>query len=121
MAVHPAGDNLLVCSYDRKCIWFDLELSSKPYQTLRLHGGAVRSVSFHRRYPLFASGGDDDNIVVSHGMVYNDLLQNPLLVPLKSLSGGARAADLNVLELRWHPAQPWLAAACADGTLRLYA
>ncbi|KAH9639803.1 hypothetical protein HF086_002948 [Spodoptera exigua] len=21
MAVHPAGDNLLVCSYDRKCIW----------------------------------------------------------------------------------------------------
>lgn len=121
MAVHPAGDNLLVCSYDRKCIWFDLELSSKPYQTLRLHGGAVRSVAFHRRYPLFASAGDDDNIVVSHGMVYNDLLQNPLLVPLKQLAGGARAADLVVLELRWHPAQPWLLAACADGTLRLYA
>ncbi|KAF9405528.1 hypothetical protein HW555_013776, partial [Spodoptera exigua] len=121
MAVHPAGDNLLVCSYDRKCIWFDLELSSKPYQTLRLHGGAVRSVAFHRRYPLFASGGDDDNIVVSHGMVYNDLLQNPLLVPLKQLRGGARAADLLVLDLRWHPTQPWLLAACADGTLRLYA
>lgn len=52
------------------CRRFDLELSSKPYQTLRLHGGAVRSVAFHRRYPLFASAGDDDNIVVSHGMVY---------------------------------------------------
>lgn len=22
MAVHPAGDNLLVASYDRKCIWY---------------------------------------------------------------------------------------------------
>ena len=21
MAVHPAGDNLLVASYDRKCVW----------------------------------------------------------------------------------------------------
>lgn len=21
MAIHPAGDNLLVASYDRKCIW----------------------------------------------------------------------------------------------------
>lgn len=51
----------------------------------------------------------------------SDLLQNPLLVPLKQLAGGARAADLVVLELRWHPAQPWLLAACADGTLRLYA
>ncbi|CAH0625188.1 unnamed protein product [Chrysodeixis includens] len=121
MAVHPGGDNLLVCSYDRKCIWFDLELSSKPYQTLRLHGGAVRSVAFHRRYPLFASAGDDTNIVVSHGMVYNDLLQNPLLVPLKQLRAGPRGAELCVLELRWHPAQPWLLAACADSTLRLYA
>ncbi|CAB3227985.1 unnamed protein product [Arctia plantaginis] len=120
MAVHPAGDNLLVASYDRKCIWFDLELSSKPYQTLRLHGGAVRAVAFHRRYPLFASAGDDDNIIVSHGMVYNDLLQNPLLVPLKQLRAGGRAEELCVLDVRWHPTQPWLLAAGADSTLRLY-
>ncbi|GBP58969.1 Ribosome biogenesis protein BOP1 homolog [Eumeta japonica] len=71
MAVHPAGDNLLVASYDRKCMWFDLDLSSKPYQTLRLHGSAVRAVTFHKRYPLFATAGDDHNIIVSHGMVYN--------------------------------------------------
>ncbi|KAI8431886.1 hypothetical protein MSG28_004444 [Choristoneura fumiferana] len=120
MAVHPAGDNLLVASYDRKCMWFDLELSSKPYQTLRLHGGAVRSVAFHRRYPLFASAGDDQNIVVSHGMVYNDLLQNPLLVPLKQLRGPEKREDLCVLDIRFHPTQPWLLAAGADATLRLY-
>ncbi|XP_052750374.1 ribosome biogenesis protein BOP1 homolog [Galleria mellonella] len=120
MAIHPAGDNLLVASYDRKCMWFDLQLSPQPYQTLRLHGKAVRSVTFHPRYPLFASAGDDPYIVVSHGMVYNDLLQNPLLVPLKQLAGGAARDGLCVLQLRFHPTQPWLLAACADGTLRLY-
>ncbi|XP_039757078.1 ribosome biogenesis protein BOP1 homolog [Pararge aegeria] len=121
LAVHPAGDNLLVSSYDRKLVWFDLELSARPYQTLRLHGGAVRALAFHRRYPLFASAGDDPYLVVSHGMVYNDLLQNPLLVPLKQLAGPERRAELCVLGLRWHPAQPWLLAAAADHTLRLYA
>lgn len=73
LAVHPAGDNLLVASYDRKVMWFDLELSARPYQTLRLHGGAVRSVAFHRRYPLFATAGDDPYIVVSHAMVYKSV------------------------------------------------
>lgn len=73
MAVHPGGDNLLVASYDRKCLWFDLELSSKPYQALRLHGGAVRAAVFHPRYPLFATAGDDPNVVVSHGMVYKSV------------------------------------------------
>lgn len=52
------------------CRRFDLELSSKPYQTLRLHGKAVRAVAFHPRYPLFATAGDDPYVVVSHGMVY---------------------------------------------------
>ncbi|XP_053608417.1 ribosome biogenesis protein BOP1 homolog [Plodia interpunctella] len=119
LAVHPTGDHLLVASYDRKCLWFDLELSARPYQTLRLHGRAVRSISFHPRYPLFASAGDDPYIVVSHGRVYSDLLQNPLLVPLKQLPARGRQ-DLHVLDLRWHPTQPWLLAANADHTLALY-
>ncbi|XP_026472296.1 ribosome biogenesis protein BOP1 homolog isoform X2 [Ctenocephalides felis] len=74
MAVHPAGDNLLVGTYDRKMLWFDLDLSTKPYQTLRLHGTAVRGVAFHKRYPLFASGSDDRSLIISHGMVYNILV-----------------------------------------------
>lgn len=53
---------------------FDLELSSKPYQTLRVHGGAVRALAFHKRYPLFASAGDDRSLVVYHGMVYKSVL-----------------------------------------------
>lgn len=53
-------------------------------------------------------------------MCCSDLLQNPLLVPLKQLGGGARREALCTLALAWHPRQPWLLAAGADGLLRLY-
>jgi ribosome biogenesis protein ERB1 len=33
--IHPLGDNLIVGSYDKKLCWFDLDLSTKPYKTLR--------------------------------------------------------------------------------------
>ncbi|KAG0300687.1 Ribosome biogenesis protein erb1, partial [Dissophora globulifera] len=83
--VHPAGDNLIIGSYDKRLCWFDLDLSSKPYKTLRYHQQAIRSVAYHKRYPLFASCADDGNVQIFHGMVYNDLLQNPLIVPVKIL------------------------------------
>jgi hypothetical protein len=50
----------------------------------------------------------------------SDLLQNPLLVPLKQLPSGEPRDQLVTLDLRFHPTQPWLLAACADHTIRLY-
>ncbi|KAJ1619090.1 NUC169 domain-containing protein, partial [Pavlovales sp. CCMP2436] len=35
MAIHPGGDNLIIGSYDKRVVWFDLDLSAKPYQALR--------------------------------------------------------------------------------------
>lgn len=70
MAIHPKGDNLLIGTYEKRLMWFDLDLSTKPYQQLRIHNAAIRSVAFHPRYPLFASAGDDRSVIVSHGMVY---------------------------------------------------
>jgi ribosome biogenesis protein ERB1 len=35
MDVHPGGDNVIIGSYDRRLCWFDLDLSNKPYKTLR--------------------------------------------------------------------------------------
>ena len=64
------GDNVLVGTHDRRLCWFDLDLSTKPYQALRHHGQGIRAVAFHKRYPLFASGSDDCSAIVSHGMVY---------------------------------------------------
>lgn len=120
MAIHPGGDNILVGTYDRKMLWFDLDLSTKPYQTLRLHGTGVRGVTFHKRYPLFASGADDRGLIVSHGMVYNDLLQNPLIVPLKRLCNHESYNDFGILDVMFHPIQPWVFSAGADSTIRMY-
>ncbi|NWX94638.1 BOP1 protein, partial [Nothoprocta pentlandii] len=120
MAIHPGGDNVICGSYDSKLAWFDLDLSTRPYQLLRHHKKALRSVAFHKRYPLFASASDDGTVIVCHGMVYNDLLQNPLLVPVKVLKGHAPTWDLGVLDVLFHPTQPWVFSAGADGTVRLY-
>ncbi|ETN63884.1 ribosome biogenesis protein bop1 (block of proliferation 1 protein) [Anopheles darlingi] len=120
MAIHPKGDNLLIATYEKKVMWFDLDLSTKPYQQLRLHNSAVRNVAFHLRYPLFASASDDRSVIVSHGMVYNDLLQNPLIVPLRRLEHHDRVNDFAVFDVVFHPTQPWLFSSGADHTVRLY-
>ncbi|XP_065218330.1 ribosome biogenesis protein BOP1 homolog [Planococcus citri] len=120
MAIHSGGDNLLVGTYDRKMLWFDLDLSTKPYKTLRLHRNAVRAVAYHKRYPLFASCSDDRSMIVSHGMVYNDLLQNPLIVPLKLHRDHEQCNDFAVLGVVFHPTQPWVFSCGADATIRLY-
>ncbi len=55
----------------------------QPQPTTSYHREALRAVCFHPTYPLFASCSDDATVHVFHGMVYNDLLQNPLIVPVK--------------------------------------
>jgi len=53
----------------------------------RIHSKDITSVTFHRKYPLFASSSEDCTAYVCHGMVYSDLNQNPLIVPLEILRG----------------------------------
>ncbi|XP_057210906.1 ribosome biogenesis protein bop1 [Triplophysa rosa] len=120
MAVHPGGDNVICGSYDCRLAWFDLDLSTKPYKVLRHHKKALRGVAYHRHYPLFASASDDGSVIVCHGMVYNDLLQNPLIVPVKVLKGHSVTQDLGVLDVTFHPTQPWVFSSGADGTVRLF-
>ncbi|XP_030644930.1 ribosome biogenesis protein bop1 [Chanos chanos] len=120
MAIHPGGDNLICGSYDCRLTWFDLDLATKPYKVLRHHKKALRGVAYHKNYPLFASGSDDGSVIVCHGMVYNDLLQNPLIVPVKVLKGHTITHDLGVLDVTFHPTQPWVFSSGADGTVRLF-
>ncbi|XP_074469063.1 ribosome biogenesis protein bop1 isoform X1 [Sebastes fasciatus] len=120
MAVHPGGDHVICGSYDCRLSWFDLDLSTKPYKMLRHHKKAVRGVAYHRLYPLFASASDDGSVIVCHGTVYNDLLQNPLIVPVKVLRGHVITHDLGVLDVTFHPTQPWVFSSGADATIRLF-
>lgn len=129
-SLHPTSasisgsDNLIVGSYDRRLLWMDLDLSPRPYKTLRYHTKAIRAVCFHQnvnRYPLFADASDDGTIQVFHGLVTADMMSNTTIVPLKVLRGHrVSGGGLGVLDLTWHPTEPWLFSAGADGTARLW-
>ena len=119
--VHPGGDNLIVGTYDRRLLWHDLDLSVRPFKTLRYHQKAIRGVKFHRGgLPLFADASDDGSLQIFHGKVVGDMMENASIVPLKVLRGHQVRKELGVLDLDWHPSQPWLVSAGADGTCRLW-
>ncbi|KAI0527382.1 hypothetical protein KFK09_002982 [Dendrobium nobile] len=120
VAVHPGGDNLIVGSKEGKMCWFDMDLSSRPYKILKTHPKDITNVAFHRSYPLFASSSEDCTAYVFHGMVYSDLNQNPLIVPLEILRGHASSKYGGVLDCKFHPRQPWLFTAGADSVIKLY-
>jgi len=121
MALHPAGDNLVVGSYDKSVVWFDLDLGTRPYKALRSHTLAVRAVAFHSSLPLFASASDDLGVQVFHGQVHDDLGSNATIVPLKRLEvHAAGQAGLGVMDCAFHPQQPWLFSCGADGAVHLY-
>ena len=119
--LHPGGDNLIVGSYDRRLLWHDLDLSVRPYKTLRYHQKAIRAVKFHQGgLPLFADASDDGSLQIFHGKVVSDLMENANIVPLKVLKGHHVKRELGVLDLDWHPREPWCVSAGADGTCRLW-
>ncbi|CAK9147353.1 unnamed protein product [Ilex paraguariensis] len=120
IAIHPGGDHVIVGSREGKLCWFDMDLSSQPYRVLKCHPKDITNVAFHRSYPLFASCSDDCTAYVFHGMVYSDLNQNPLIVPLEILRGHASSNGRGVMDCKFHPRQPWLFTAGADSVIKLY-
>lgn len=120
MAIHPTGGHVLTGGFDKRSEWFDMELSSRPFKTLRYHNRSVRSVAFHPRYPLFATASDDGTVHVFHASVFDDWLKDPVIVPLKVLRGHRVVNHLGVLDIQFHPTQPWLFSCGADQTARLW-
>ena len=124
ISMHPKGDNFILGTYDKKVLWFDMDMSGDaPYKSLKYHDKAIRDVSFHQgKFPLFASASDDGSVNIFYGMVYNDLLQNALVVPIKVLKAHvpAKRTSLGAMSCVWHPNQPWLFTAGADGSIKLW-
>lgn len=118
---HPSGDHVVVGSYDRRVVWWDHDLGTKPYKTLQYHDKAVRKVVFHPgRFHLLASASDDGSVSVLHAKVYSDLMQNPLIVPVKKLRGHEISDGFGVLDCAWHPSQPWLFTSGADSEVFMW-
>lgn len=122
ITMHPSGDHVVVGSYDRRIVWFDLDFGSKPFKTLQYHDRAVRCAAFHPgRFPLLAAASDDGTVSVLHTKVYSDLMRSPMIVPVKRLRDHAVNQGFGVLACAWHPAQPWLFTAGADHRVFLWA
>jgi ribosome biogenesis protein ERB1 len=114
--MHPSGDHLLVGSFDGRSLWFDLDASAKPYRALQSHTRAVTAVAYHPgAHPLFASASADGTVQIVHGQVYQDLMQDPTIVPVKILRGFPGP----VAQAAFHPIQPWLFVASA-ATITLF-
>ena len=110
MNVHISGDHLLVACEDCKVLWYDYDLSSIPFKTFPFHKKQLTFVHSHKRFPLFATAGQDKTVHIFHGQVYQDYTQQPLIVPLRVIH------TENVPKVcLFHPKQPWLA--CAEGNL----
>jgi ribosome biogenesis protein ERB1 len=120
VSLHGSGDHLILGTLDRKFVWFDLDLSDRPYKTMKYSEKAIRGVEFSRKYPLMASCADDGNVNVFHATVYDDLMRNPLIVPVKVLRAHDTVGRLGATAIAWHPRLPWIFTAGADGQVVLW-
>ncbi|KAI3831202.1 hypothetical protein MKX03_033988 [Papaver bracteatum] len=120
IAVHPGGDNVIVGSREGKVCWFDMDLSTQPFKILKCQPKDITNVAFHRSYPLFVASSENGTAYVFHGMVYSDLNQNPLIVPLEILRGHTTTHGRGVIDCTFHPRQPWLFTAGSDSVIKLY-
>mmetsp|Transcript_1702 Transcript_1702/g.3006 ORF Transcript_1702/g.3006 Transcript_1702/m.3006 type:complete len:138 (-) Transcript_1702:42-455(-) len=122
ISVHPGGDNFILGTYDKKIVWFDMDMGSKEYKNLKYHDKAIRNAIFSPKFPLFASCSDDGTVNIFYGMVYDDLLKNALIVPLKILRAHEpnRSSGLGAMDVKWHPNQPWVFTCGSEGAVRLW-
>ncbi|KAI6217676.1 Ribosome biogenesis protein BOP1-like protein [Aphelenchoides fujianensis] len=122
------GNNLFVGGLDRVFSWIDLELSNKPWKTLRSHSAAVRALTYHRKFPLLATVSDDATAIVYHARCPQDFTEENELVPVKRLFGHKHQQEevkkdkeqLAMLSAVFHPTQPWLLTGGADGQIGLF-
>ncbi|KYF38960.1 putative ribosome biogenesis protein BOP1 [Toxoplasma gondii ARI] len=119
--VHPSGEQIIAGAENRRLYIFDLELSSRVYKIMRSHKGAITCACLHPSFPLMCTASADGTVQIYHFKVFNDLITNPLIVPVRTLrvveepqkNGG-------VLCCMWHPTQPWLVTADRSGQCSLW-
>ncbi|KAL9270532.1 Ribosome biogenesis protein BOP1-like protein [Drosera capensis] len=87
---------------------------------MNAHKKDITGVAYHRSYPLFATCSYDCTAYVFHGMVYLNLNQNPLIVPLDILKGHSSTNGRGILDCKFHPRQPWLFTAGANTLIKLF-
>ncbi|OMJ91773.1 hypothetical protein SteCoe_5553 [Stentor coeruleus] len=106
ITTHISGEHILAACEDCKLLWYDYDLSAMPYKTFPFHKKQLTYVATHKRYPLIATSGLDKTLHIFHAQVYQDYMQQPLIIPLRVLQ-----TEISPLQCLFHPKQPWLASA----------
>jgi len=119
ISIHKNGDDIIAGSKDGKVAWFQLELSEKPYKIMDYHGDKIKIVGFHNHYPLFLSCSRNGKILVYHSTIYDDLVQDPIIVPLKVLKPVGSPNNIFTFSC-FHPKHPWIFTSGEDNLIRLW-
>ena len=119
ISIHKNGSDLVVGSKGGKVAWFQIELSDKPFKMMDYHEDKIKSVEYHKSYPLFLSCSRNGKIVVYHGKVTEEEITDPLIVPLKVLKC-SHTKNGNYTCATFHPKQPWIFSGGEDGIIRLW-
>ncbi|GMT28412.1 hypothetical protein PFISCL1PPCAC_19709, partial [Pristionchus fissidentatus] len=120
MRADNTGENLFVGGLDRRFSWMDLQLSTRPWRTFKHQASAIRDISYHKRLPLLATAGDDQQAVVYYAKIYTDSFKDNEIVPVKRLGAHTKLGDQCVLSCEWHPTRAWLITGGADGRIALF-
>lgn len=68
-------------------------MGNKPWKKLKHHTAAIRSVAYHKRFPLLATVSDDGTAMVYYARIYSDYTRDNELYPVKRLRGHEKVSD----------------------------
>lgn len=119
ISIHKNGSDLIAGAKDGKVAWFQLELSDKPFKLMDYHQDKIKSVGYHKEFPLFFSCSRNGKLLVYYGKVTEEELTDPLIVPLKVLRA-SHSKNGNYTCACFHPKQPWVFSGGEDGIIRLW-
>lgn len=121
-ALHSSGEHLLVSTYDKKALWFDLDSSEKPFRTFATHSKAVRQVQYSDSFGLFATCSDDGNIFVQHCKIDTETFSDPIITPLTVIHSHANSSeDLGVIDFRFLKGKHWMASVGSNEKIQIMA
>jgi ribosome biogenesis protein ERB1 len=85
LSLHKGGDNIIAGTKDGKVAFFQIDMSTEPFKILDYHGDKIKGVHFHNSYPLAISSSRNGKLLIYHFNIHEDIIADPVIVPLKSL------------------------------------
>ena len=117
---HKEGSDLIVGDKSGKVAWFQVELSNKPFKLMDYHGDKIKSIQFHKKFPIFLSCSRNGKLLIYYGKVTEEEIKDPLIVPLKVLKA-KNTKNENYTCACFHTKQPWVFTGGEDGKIRCWA